>query len=51
MGCGVDSGLVIVVFIVLVLVMVCGMLLFYDFQDVCEQFPNTNLTRQLVSKL
>ena len=49
MGCGVDSGLVVVVFIVMVLVMVCMMLLFYNFHDVCDQFPTSNLTLQLVS--
>ena len=45
MDCSVDSGLVIVVFITLVLLWVVGMLLFYDFEDVCQKFnPLTNTT-------
>ena len=43
MDCSVDSGLVIIVFITLVLLWVVGMLLFYDFEDVCQKYnPLTN---------
>ena len=37
MDCSLDSGLVIVVFIVSCLLWVVGMLLFYDF-EVCEKY-------------
>ena len=45
MDCSIDSGLVIVVFITLVLLWVVGMLLFYDFEDVCHKYnPITNIS-------
>ena len=38
MDCSADSGLLTVVFITLVPLWVVGMLLFYDFEDVCQKY-------------
>ena len=38
MQCSVDSGLIVVVFIVACLLWVVGLLLFYEFEDVCDKF-------------
>ena len=38
MHCSVDSGLIVVVFIVGCLLWVVGLLLFYEFEDVCDKF-------------
>lgn len=37
MQCSLDSGLVVVVFIVGCLLWVVGLLLFYEFEDVCDK--------------
>ena len=48
MGCGVDSGLVIVLFIIFVLLWVVGMLLFYGHIDhSCASVNNISMVRIL----
>ena len=37
MQCSLDSGLIVVVFIVACLLWVVGLLLFYEFEDVCDK--------------
>ena len=52
MQCSLDSGLVVVVFIVFCLLWVVGLLLFYDFENVCDKnFVKTNDSDSMVGSL
>ena len=50
MSCSVDSGLCVVLIILSVLLAAVGVLLFYDFENVCENTVKNNLTN-MVRKL
>ena len=55
MQCSLDSGLIVVVFIVACLLWVVGLLLFYEFEDVCDrikfQANDTNMVIKPVNVL
>ena len=50
MQCSVDSGLIVVVFIVACLLWVVGLLLFYEFEDVCDKFKLGSNESNMVSR-